>query len=170
MAKKIINGQGGFTLVEVMIASGIFAVFVAAYMVAQGYNLSDSAKFSEDLKMKSLAETKINEIIMDPPEFGESLTLGTDIKTFEDDDGYEYKTVWKKFILPDLAKIRGETEEDSNNPAKQLEKKLFEKIKENMEKMIWQLELTIINKSSGEQYSVTTWLYDGEAELTTDSF
>lgn len=173
MAKEIskptlCNNQKGFTLIEVMIATGIFAVFIAAYMVAQGFNFSDSSKFSENIKLKNLAEMKMNEIIMDPPELSESLTVGSEEKTFEDEEDYQYKLTWKKFELPDLSKFE-EDQNQQDDPVKQLEMKLYEKIKENMEKMLWQLEITIKNKLTGETYTVSSWLYNGEAELTVDS-
>ena len=165
---RILSRDRGFTLVEVMIATGIFAVFVAAYMIAQGFNISDSAQFAEELRLRSLAEMKINEIVLDPPEFSDSLTMTRETKSFENEERYSYTLEWRKFILPDLTKIKGE-EGGADDPVKMVEAKLFEKIKENMEKMVWQLEVTIKNKSTGENYTVSTWLYNGDAELTTDT-
>lgn len=172
MAKKRkLNSKtlsAGFTLIEVMIATGIFAVFVAAFMVAQGYNISDSTQFTEELKLKSLAEQKINELVVNPPEFAESLTVGAETKSFEDDSEYEYTVEWKLFTLPDLTRSTDDGAQ-ANDPVKMLEAKLFEKIKENMEKMIWQAEVTIKSKLSGQKYTVSTWLYNGDAELNTSS-
>ena len=70
---KLINDKKGFTLMEVMIAISIFAVFATVFVTGQGYNLLDSSKLKDEMLMKDLCENKINEIITNPPELRDSL-------------------------------------------------------------------------------------------------
>ena len=52
----------------------------------------------------------------------------------------------------------------------QLEKRIFTVFKENMEKMIWQVEVTAKNKNSGETFKLSTWIYNQNAEVNIGSF
>ena len=84
MVKKLILTNRGFTLLEVMIAMMIFAFFITVFVATQGENLNDSMRMRQELIMQQLCESKINEIIIDPPEFREALTLTKEQKTFEE--------------------------------------------------------------------------------------
>lgn len=158
--RKILN-EKGFTLVEVMISLAIFAVFASAYLTAQGYNISDSTVMREELNLKRYAELKINEIIVTPPELKDSLTLTKDTGKFEEDDNFTYSIEYKKFVVPDLNKITGGDEEAQD----QNEAKIFDNIKKNLEKIIWQVEVTVKNETSERIYSVSTWLYNHQAQI-----
>ena len=58
-----LSSNKGFSLFEVLIALGIFASFITAFVSTQGRNLLDSQQMSEEIILKNLAETKINEMI-----------------------------------------------------------------------------------------------------------
>jgi prepilin-type N-terminal cleavage/methylation domain-containing protein len=158
---KILKNPNGFTLVEVMISLAIFSVFVTAYLTAQGYNISDSTVMREELNLKRFAELKINELIVDPPELKESLTLKADVGKFEEDENYSYEVKYTKFILPDFQKIMGSADQEQD-PS---EKKIFDNIKKNLEKIIWQVEVTVKDSNSQRSYSVSTWLYNQQAQI-----
>lgn len=158
---KLIKNQTGFTLVEVMIALAIFSVFVTAYLTAQGYNISDSTVMREELELKRYAERKINELIVDPPELKESITLKADGGKFKDNEEFSYEIKYTKFVLPDFQKIMG-TDSEAQDPN---EKKIFDNIKKNLEKIIWQIEITVKNETSERSYSVATWLYNHQAQV-----
>lgn len=167
------NKQGGFTLIEVMIALAIFSVFIAVYVTSQGYNVADSAQFKQELKLKQLTEFKINELIVNPPELSESLTLTPETSDFEDWPNYSYSITYKKFIIPDFSKIKGEDpNQDRQDAAQQreLEKRIFETVKENMELLLWQIEVKVTDKTTQESYMATTWIYNHDAQVQFGSF
>jgi hypothetical protein len=74
-----------------------------------------------------------------------------------------------------MNKITGEEAEDKNQdkeetPQAQLEKRIFKVFKDNMEKMIWQVEVSVKNKNSDSTYKLSTWLYNQNADVQIGSF
>lgn len=173
MAKEIKKQkwEQGFSLLEVMIALTIFSVFVTVYIAAQGYNISDSTLLREEIRLKELCTRKINEIIVKPPQFREALTLTTEVTTFEDDKNFEARITYKRLKIPDLNKIMGkeEGEENSNDNnetgSSSIENNFMNKIKENMQEMIWQVEVQVVNKESKASYTLSSWLSNTEATV-----
>lgn len=155
---------------EVMIAIAIFSVFATAFVTGQGYNLLDSSKLKEDILLKDLCENTLNDLITNPPELRDAITLSKETKDFEKSPDYKYTIEYKKFFVPDMNKIAGKEKDDEDNESKQkmLEKKIFKTFKENMEKMIWQVEVTVENKISKEQFKLSTWIYNQNAEVKID--
>ncbi|AUN97963.1 prepilin-type N-terminal cleavage/methylation domain-containing protein [Bacteriovorax stolpii] len=169
----LLGNRSGFTLIEVMIAIAIFAVFASAFVTGFGYNLMDSGKLKEDILLKDFCENKINEIITNPPALSDSLTLTKDTKDVENNNNYQTIVEYKKFFVPDMSKIESsadleQSQEESQE--KQLEKRIFTVFKENMEKMIWQVEVTVKNKSSGETYKLDAWIMNQNADVAIGSF
>ncbi len=159
----------GMTLIEVAIAVLLFSVFAVAFISGQGSNVFDSIRIKRELRLRDLAELKLNEIILDPPEFKETLTsAGKTTKPFEEFPDYQYTLEFKKIIIPDLTKIAGEEDEDEE--ANKLQKKIFSTIKENMEKMIWQVSLVVTHKESTDSFEITSWLHNSEVEVTLNAF
>lgn len=161
------NNQKGFSLLEVVVALSIFAVFATAFVQSQGTQVNISMGFQEELKMRNLAQQLINEIIMNPPELTESIFVSTDTKTFENDQNYSYNIAWNKFTLPDFSKLKTGNEGQGETG---IEQRIAEKVRENMERLIFQLEITIINKQTGYSHTVTTWLYNDRAVLELNGF
>ena len=171
--------QKGFSLIEVLIAITLFAFFVTAFLTAQGYNVSDSQLSEEQLQLQQLCEKKINELYLDPPKF-QNLTVGgfKETKTFEEKDlsGFEYTVEIKKLTIPDFAQLFGQKEGVSDegkqayggnylnkdNGSSQrnagLEKMVFEELRKNIEKIVWQARVTVTNKETKYSYSLGTWL------------
>ncbi len=172
------KNQAGFTLMEVMIAISIFAVFATVFVTSFGYNMLDSGKLKEDILLKDLAENKINDIVTNPPVLSDALTLSKEIKDIQGYDGYQTIVEYKKFFVPDMNKIKsgsgadgeegGDKEEDKQQS--QMEKRIFTVFKENMEKMIWQVEVTVKNKSTEETLRLTAWLYNQNADVKIGTF
>ncbi len=169
---NILKNQSGFTLIEVMIAIVIFTVFATVYTTGQGYNLLDSTKLKEEMLMKDLAENKINDIIVNPPELRDSLTLTKETKDIEGNSDYQYIIEYKKFFVPEMNKITGEDEGKNKEESaqSQMEKRIFNIFKENMEKMIWQVEVTVKNKNSDSKFKLSTWLYNQNADIQIGQF
>ncbi len=188
MKKSFLNSQkneSGFTLMEVMIAISIFAVFATVFVTSFGYNMLDSGKLKEDILLKDLAENKINDIITNPPVLSDALTLSKETKDIQGYDGYQTIVEYKKFFVPDMTKIKsgasagadgedgdgaegGNQEEDKQKA--QMEKRIFTVFKENMEKMIWQVEVTVKNKTTEETLRLTAWLYNQNADVKIGTF
>lgn len=169
--------QKGFSLLEVMIAITLFAFFITAFLTSQGYNVSDSALSEEQLILQSLCERKINELILDPPPFNNVTENLKETKTFEETEfnGYQYTLEIKKLTIPDFAQLFSQkdatTEEgqDSyegnyyneggrNAQNANLEKLVFEELKKNIERVVWQARVTVTNKETNYNYTLSTFL------------
>lgn len=155
------------TLIEVMVALLIFSFFIVAFVVTNGANLSHSENFKKELKLRDLAVSLVNEIMVNPPDLTESLTLSPEKKTFEDSPEYEYSIEWKKFEIPDYTKMTGEDNED---PRQEFQKRVFEQVKDNMEKMVWQLAVEVRNKETNMSYRLATWVYNHKAKVNLSGF
>jgi prepilin-type N-terminal cleavage/methylation domain-containing protein len=164
------NNNLGFTLMEVMIAIAIFSVFATVFVTGQGYNLLDSSKLKEDIRLKDLCENVMNDLITNPPELRDALTLSKETKDFEKTPEYQYTVEYKKFFVPDMSKIMGKEKDNDQAEDKKalLEKRIFQVFKENMEKILWQVEVTVKNKLTNEEFKLSTWIYNQNAEVKID--
>ena len=171
------NGQKGFSLIEVLIAITLFAFFVTAFLTAQGYNVSDSQLSEQQLVLQQLCERKINELYLDPPKFQNISTELKETKKFDESEleEFEYTLEIKKLTVPDFAQLFGQKggvseegqdsyegnyldEGNSNSRNSAMEKLVFEELKKNIEKMVWQARVTVTNKETKYSYSLSTWL------------
>jgi len=165
----ILKSEKGFSLLEVMIAVGLFAIFVTAFQASQGKNISASAKMKDELTLLSLAETLINQKIIDPPEYNEALANAKETKAFEI-EGYEnyiYTVSYKKFEVPDFQKLMGALDTDKKNEEREqletqqsvmLKNIIFTNLKENMEKILWQLQVEVKNNNTERSIVLTSWV------------
>lgn len=171
------HNQQGFSLIEVLIAITLFAFFVTAFLTAQGFNVSDSQLSEEQLMLQQLCERKINELYLDPPKFQNITDALKETKTFEEKDlaGFEYTLEIKKLTIPDFAQLFGQkggvseegkesyegdylNEGNANQRNSNLEKMVFEELKKNIEKIVWQARVTVTNKETKYNYTLATWL------------
>jgi prepilin-type N-terminal cleavage/methylation domain-containing protein len=159
-------GQSGFSLMEIMIALTIFSVFIIVFLSNQSYNISDSIQMAEEVKVHHLCQSKLNEIFLDPPDFTDSLDGKKETKTFKIKgyEGYSYRILYKKLKLPSFDKLAPPSEDLQKGQSAQ-EKMVMEKLKENIEKVVWQVEVTIINKETEYEYTLSTWIQNLKAEV-----
>lgn len=178
--------QKGFSLLEVMIALTLFALFITAFLGAQGYNVTDSELSREQLILQGLAERKVNELILDPPKFTNADNNKKETKSFEESEwqNYEYTIELKKLTIPDFGQLfgqkgamgeegreayEGDYFDDSNKSQRNanFEKMIFEELKKNIEKILWQARVTITNKETKYSYSLSTYLtnYNEKVQL-----
>lgn len=161
----------GFSLLEVLIALTIFSVFAAVFVTSQGYNLANSELLREELLLRELCANKLNDIITKPPEFRESLTLSFEVKTFEEYKDYEYKIQYKRFKIPNLNKIMGKEEDNSDSDDDGgLKTKVMENVIKNIEELVWQVEVTVKNKKTNFNYALTSWLFNHQAKVEFSGF
>ncbi|HAZ12412.1 MAG: hypothetical protein A2X86_15855 [Bdellovibrionales bacterium GWA2_49_15] len=180
MAAKIgprhrFKNDKGFTLLEVMIALTIFAVFAVMFVAGQGGNLADSLQMREESLLRILCVNKINEILNSPPEFTEQLTLSKETKTFEDYSDYSYTLEYKKLKIPDLAKLaakpgdeEAENSEEGAQTSSSMNNTILKNIKENLQNMVWQVQVTVTNKKTGFFYTLSAWPYNKAAKVKFD--
>jgi len=173
----IIKNQKGFSLIEVLIAITLFAFFVTAFLTAQGFNVSDSQLSEEQLMLQQLCERKINELYLDPPKFQNIVGSLTETKTFEENEltNFEYTLEVKKLTIPDFAQLFGQkdgvsaegkeayegsymNESNTSQRNSAMEKMVFEELRKNIEKIIWQARVTVTNKETKYSYTLATWL------------
>ena len=161
---------------EVMIAITLFAFFITAFMTSQGNNVSDSIRNKEQLILQSLAERKINELILNPPKFTNADDNKKETRTFEETEyqGYQYTLELKRLVLPDFGQLMaqkntgdeaaggGENDytDDANrsNRNAQLEKMIFDEMKRNVERILWQARVTVTNKETKYSFILSTYL------------
>lgn len=172
-----INNNKGFSLLEVMIAITLFAFFVTAYLTSQGYNVEDSRLSEEQLILQQLAERKINELILDPPKFSNATANTLETKTFEESEfkNYEYTLEIKRLTIPDFAQLFAQKENTTddardaydgdyfNDATKSqrngnLEKLVFTELKKNIENILWQARVTVRNKETKYNFTLSTFL------------
>ena len=161
--------QSGFTLIEVLIAVTIFAVFSSAYLVTQGNNLSDSQQIRRESVLEDIASELINKVIVAPPEFSKALLLSSanDYTKFEENKAYEYRYEWHEFKIPDLSKIKGkDPNEQPDNQNDQVNKIVFDNIKVNLEAQIWQLTVIVREVDTKFSYDLSTWVLDRNHKVT----
>ena len=141
-------------------------------MTSQGMNIASSGLMREDLLLRDLTELKINEIIENPPDLRENLLLAPETKSFEDYPEYEYKIEYQKFLIPDLAKIKGNSEEGESNQSDLavLQARLFNTVKDNIVKMVWQVRVTVRNKETDYKYDLASWLLNSQAQVKLEGF
>lgn len=175
MAKRIKqnlkNNQSGFTLIEVMIALMIFSIFITAIMVTQSGNVSNSMNMTEDLILHNLAEMKMNEILIEEREFTNATETDVESKQFEEEGytDYKYTIKFTKIEFPNFEKIQGK-EEGDNSGSDPVQKELFKKLKINLEKLLWQITVTVVNIENPEsKYSLNGWITNTKAQIATDS-
>lgn len=187
MDKSLNHSERGFSLIEVLIAITLFAFFVTAFLTAQGFNVSDSQLSEEQLVLQQLCERKINELHLDPPKF-QNLSVGgmKETKTFEESDlaNFEYTLEIKKLTIPDFAQLFGQknavseegkdayegdylNEANGSQRNSSIEKVVFEELKKNIERIVWQARVTVTNKETKYTYSLATWLtnYNEQIQL-----
>ncbi len=165
---KTTKNQSGFSLIEVLIAITVFSVFISAYTLTQGNNLTDSIRMSEELILKKLTEKIINEIVLNPEEVTPSQSLKPVTKKFEEDglEFYEYTIEYQRIELPDLSQIAaGEdnNEDDGGNAA--LQKRIYDQFKDNIERLVWQARVTVKNTDSGYSYVLSTFIKSRRANV-----
>ena len=127
-------------------------------------------QLSEELVLKQLCEGKINEVLIDPPEFNPQLDGKKESKSFEYDgyEDYKYTVEYKAFEAPDLAALlASETEKEDMTPEEksrlQMLSTLFEEIKRKIETIFWQVRVTVENTADGRSFDLSTWFMDPRA-------
>ncbi len=159
--------QKGFTLLEVLIAMGIFAFFTAAYVTRQSYNLSSSAHLRTENDLRTICQKIINEYVSTPRDFSESMLLAPETKTYEPDENFEYTIAWSKLKLPDFNQLLPEDQrvEEGAEGTAGVQKSLMDQIKNNLQEGLWQLKVTVKNKELNYSYSLSTWIENPKSPI-----
>jgi hypothetical protein len=163
---KIIQNNDGLTILEVMMATVLFAVFIVAFTTGQGNNVMTSIRMREDLRLKDLAQLQYNRTLLEPPDFKTPIVdEKKETKAFEDYPNYEYTFSYKPVLIPDVDKIMGAPEGENQSGEKQARARIMKEFKSNMEKLIWQIKIEVKNKISGNTFEISGWTYFPEANV-----
>ena len=121
-----------------------------------------------DLNLHNLAELKMNETLLGKKEFTNTTENDPDTGKFEI-DGYEefkYKVEIKKMEFPDFSGLMGKQEDDqeAEGQASKIQKLIFEKLKINIEEMLWQVSVTITSPENSI-YTLDSWIKKDNPKL-----
>jgi prepilin-type N-terminal cleavage/methylation domain-containing protein len=158
------KNNSGFALIEVMVALFLFAVFMAVFATTQGYNVSDSFNMKEELVMSELCKNELNQIILEPPKsFGPGLFIGPgDTKPIDGFPNYNRTIKYKEFFIPDFNKVQGLGADQASSG---YEAKIYQEVKTNLQKMLYQVEVTVTNKDTGLNFTLSTFIQDTQARV-----
>ena len=164
------SSQKGMTLIEVMISLAIFAIFVTAYMSSQGNNLLDSQNMRSEAKLRTLCQQVMNETITHPPKLRESLTLKPEKKNFKDHENYRYEIEYRQLEIEEILRSLTAPKDGQNYRPEQVKRRKMQeqinkRLAKNMKKLVWQVMVTVFNKTTGESFSLSTFLYNPEAHV-----
>ena len=171
MVKRVIpNNHQGFSLIEVMIALAIFAVYATAMIYSLTNNVTGSIQMAEDLELHNLAEMKMNEVLIGKKEFTNATENDPDTGQFEIEgyEKYKYKVEIKKLKLPELQQILGKTDEEGNSEDDAVQGLIFKKLQQNIEELIWQVKVTITNTETTYEYELNSWINKSNAKIDTN--
>lgn len=150
-----------------MIALAIFSAFILGIYTTVGHNVSSSVLFKEDINLHNLAELKMNEILLSKRKFTNATESDTDSGNFEipgfEKYKYEIKIVPTKF--PDFSQIMGKSEQDDNSSPNPIQKVIFDKLKKNLEEIMWQVTVTTTNTENNYAYELKSWVEKSNPKL-----
>ncbi len=157
----------GFSLVEVLIAVTLFSIFLATYYSTRSTALLQSRRIREEVVLQRLCSEKLNEVILSPPELSEILTVADQTESIATKgfEGYQSIVQWKKLTIPDFSALITGEEGEEQNPRSALQKQVFDQLRDNIEKMVWQVKVTVKNPKSNYTYSLSTWVTNENAQV-----
>lgn len=172
--KMITNNESGFSIIEVMIAMALFLSFSLGIIFSQSGSIDRSDRFKKDLILNNLAVLKMNESLVDVKKFTNATEKDTDSGKFDIEGfkNYKFLVEYKKNKFPDFSSLIGKTEEEENrsgaDPQAAIKKAIFEKLKKNMETMLWQIKVTVTNPETKTSTELTSWVTNREAQIDTN--
>ena len=173
MVRKITNNSNGFSLIEVMIALAIFAVYSVGIIFTQSANIDSSVRLKSDLITQNLAILKMNESLVDIKKITNATEKDTDSGNFDIEGFKQYKFLveYKKNKFPDFSALIGKSDEEGESAPDQqsaVKKAIFEKLKTNMETMLWQIRVTVTNPETKTSTELTSWVTNRDAQIDTN--
>lgn len=167
-----LKNQKGFTILEVFIAFSIFALFSTVFLQNQSQNVFDSREMNSEIILKNLCESKMNETLINLPEFTNALDGKKETKTYTRDgyENYSYTLEFKKFKAPDIGALfssnNSEEQSEEQKAQKQALESVFEEVKKKIEDIHWQLKVSVVDKTDKRTYELTTWFTNPEADYS----
>lgn len=182
MAKKLISSQSGFTIIEVLVALTIFAIFATTMTLTQTTNKDRSTRMADDLEIHNLAVMKMNEALLRVNQFTNATENSPETGQFKI-PGYEkYKFIiqYQRNEFPDFAGLIGQPEGDNRavDPNAAIKKVIFEKMRQNVQQMLWQIKVTVedttpVENKEGKtvpnrKYELNSWVTNDNAQIDTN--
>lgn len=164
--------QSGFSLLEVLIALALFAGMATAFITTQTNNISSSIRTLDDAKLLSLAELKMNETLIGKREFTNATKNDVDSGEFDIEgyEGFKYEVKITPIEFPSFDQLMGKDSSDSTSSEQNdpLQKMIFEKLKTNIEEIIWQVNVKVTDTVSGGTYELNSWITKSNAKIDTN--
>jgi len=171
MVKRLINAQSGFSILEVMVALAIFGAYATVMILTQVSNTDRSMNMAKDLKLHTLAQMKMNEVLIRKNEFTNASENDVETGNIEIEglEYFKFQVEFKRNEFPDFSALMGQTDEQvaEADPNAGIKKLIFDKMKKNVEEMIWQVKVTIINTQDSTSYELNSWVNKDNAKLDT---
>ena len=80
---------------------------------------------------------------------------------------FKYKVEIKKNEFPNFSQLTGTSEEDQQESSA-LQKLIFEKLKKNMEILVWQVKVTVTNTDTNYSYELNSWIENTGGKIDTN--
>lgn len=157
--------QKGFTILEVMIALSIFSFFMVAYIASESGILARSFRSAQEATLRHYAQKKMDEIIINPPELADSLTITPIEGKFEEQEDIKFTITYARLQMPDVQKILGEEEGENENENSAQGKALFDAVTKNLKELLWQVEVRVTDSKSGRTLKLNTWIENPRAKV-----
>ena len=124
----------------------------------------------EDISLHNLAELKMNEVLLDKKEFTNATATSSDTGTFELEgyENYKFEVKITPTKFPDFSQIMGKSEEEEQSTNSAIQKAIFDKLKKNLEEMIWQINVTVTNTDNDYSYELNSWVNKSNPKLDTN--
>lgn len=167
--KKFIYSKSGFSLFEVLVAISVFSIFFVVFSSSFFHNRSASIDLNEELKMSTLAQTIIKDVLVELPPLTESLNKSNKKQNFEDPNlkDYSYTIEWSRLEFPNLVELNNMANQgEDNNQNKSMINSVFKYVQEATKDVLWQLRVTVLNASSQKQYPITTWVKNPQKQIS----
>jgi prepilin-type N-terminal cleavage/methylation domain-containing protein len=170
MVKKLNLKEEGFTLIEVLFALAIFSAFLLGISVTISHNVSSSILLKEDLNLHNLAELKMNEVLLGKREFTAATKADVDSGSFEIEglERYKFEVRISPTEFPDFSQIMGKSEDQEASSGDAIQKLIFDKLKKNLEEMIWQVNVKVTNTEDDYSYELHAWINKANPKLDTN--
>ena len=167
---EMIYKDKGFSLLEVMIALGIFFAMAVAFIDVQTANISSSIRMDSEVSLHNLAELKMNEVLLQKKEFTNATKNDVDAGAFEIEgfENFKYEVRITPIEFPDFSQIMGQKDEDGTRSSNSMQKLIFNKLKKNMEELLWQVNVKVINTVSTDEYELNSWVTKSNAKIDTN--
>jgi prepilin-type N-terminal cleavage/methylation domain-containing protein len=187
------RNECGFSLVELLIAISIMAVFLISFSISHQGQIFRSQDISDEVELTDQCYIKMQEALLTLTPLSEPMTVAPikvqDPKFPDLDISYQ----WSLFIIPDLNGSGGESSQSdsqsnennfdenfsigqavgatANDAQSQMAmQQIFIQVQENFKKLLYQLKVTIVSKDTKKNCELSTWVINPGQRIEFNAF